>query len=284
MYSLDPCVLTTAMLRPVFSPPKHISLRNGGQIALGLYSNLSAKCHDFTIPTKTNNRSNAIVTNCQYIGSYNWSSDHNDLSIIVPGSPREWHEQPLPRPLRPDHEGHYRQEYDKRMSSTPLLPLLLAVNFWHEQRTHQPSNKFPWSKVDFVANRNSLRQLLRILPKVYRDSHPYYHTSYNTQPKAFRIDIELAGTKTILFNRWEATASETVLPGSYGFNFEHAFTREADAVSSLDESGETARHHRINSYVRVGVAKSPFSPASLPETEKRISSLLNLPFFCFFFI
>lgn len=240
------------MLRPVFNPPKHIPLCNSGQIALGLYSNLSAKCYDFTIPTKTNNRSNAIVTNCQYIGSYNWTSDHNDLSIIVPGSPREWHEQPLPRPLRPDHEGHYRQEYDKRTRSTPLLPLLLAVNFWHEQRTHQPLKKFPWSKVDFVANRNSLRQLLRILPKAYRDSHPYYHTPYNSQPKPFRIDIELAGTKTILFNRWEATASETTLPGSYGFNFEHAFTREADAVSSLDESGETARHHRINSYVRVG--------------------------------
>ncbi len=228
-----------------------VNSQNGAQNALDLHSNLSAKCHQFTIPTTTNKRLNANITDCQYIGSYNWVSDHNNLSIILPGSPREWRERPLPFSLQPDDEGHYREQYDKRMRFVPLLPLLLAVNYWHERIHVQPS-KFPWHTVDFVTNRNSLRQLLRVLPQSYNSRYNRGPTSYNRpeQQRSFRVDIELAGTKTLLLNRWEATASETTLPGSYGFNFEHAFTREADAVSSLDESGETARHHRINSYVR----------------------------------
>lgn len=229
-----------------------------------LYSNLPVKCHQFKIPTgTTNNDLSVTITNCQYIGSYNWVSDHGDLSIIVPGSPRVWQEQQLPYTLSPDTQGHYREQYDLRTRSTPLLPLLLAVNYWHEHASPQPS-KFPWHNVDFVTNRNSLRHLLRILRadsnsagasgggngsgarrgKQYNRGN--FHNPYS-QP--FRIDIELAGTKTILLSRWELNASEPLFANSYGFNFENAFTREADAVANLDDAGETARHHRINSYV-----------------------------------
>jgi hypothetical protein len=51
-----------------------------------------------------------------------------------------------------------------------------------------------------------------------------------------------------LLNRWDSTTSEPLTVNSHGFNFESAFTREADAVSTLD-SEETGRHHRVNSYV-----------------------------------
>ncbi|KAJ3561667.1 hypothetical protein NP233_g10056 [Leucocoprinus birnbaumii] len=222
-----------------------------------LHSNLFVKCHTFKLPTeKAASDMHIGITDCQYIGSYNWVSDHEEDSIIVPGSPREWQEQPLPCTVPPDILGHYREQYDRRMSATPLLPLLLSVNHWYE-RTHAQPSKFPWHSVDFVTNRNSLRHLLRILRRDNCGSNgtgghggkDYSRGSFtNPYSKPFRIDIELAGTKTILLNRWEPTDSEPLFINSYGYNFENAFTREADAVSSIDESGESARHHRINSY------------------------------------
>ncbi|KAF5360700.1 hypothetical protein D9756_004995 [Leucocoprinus leucothites] len=221
-----------------------------------LYSNLYVKCHTFNLPTEAGARDvKATITDCQYIGSYNWVSDHNDVSIIVPGSPREWQEQPLPFTVPPDVLGHYREQYDTRMRSAPLLPLLLAVNHWHE-RTHSQPSQYPWHSVDFVTNRNSLRHLLRIFRTDNGGSNgrggrgANYRRGSFTHPysKPFRIDIELTGTRTILLNRWEPTDSEPTYINSYGFNFENAFTREAEAVSALDDSGETARHHRINSY------------------------------------
>lgn len=206
----------------------------------------------------------ANITNCQYIGSYNWVSDHENLSIIVPGSPREWREQQLPCAVPPDIQGHHRDQYDHRMRSTPLLPLLLAVNYWYERARLQPL-KFHWHDIDFVTNRNSLRHLLRMLRADAnraagkggtngggahggRECNRGNFKYPNSQP--FRIDIELAGTKTIVLSPWESDAFEPCLVGSYGLNFEYAFTREADAVSSLDSAGGSGRHHRINSYVR----------------------------------
>jgi hypothetical protein len=160
----------------------------------------------------------------------------------------------LPHSLPPDRQGHYRDQYDPRMRSTPLLPLLLSVNYWQEQT--RPSEKYPWHDVDFITNRNSIRHLLRILRKpggsydrrgIVKDySRGNFNNPYS-QP--FRIDVELAGTKTILLNRWDLTASEPLTVNSHGFNFESAFTSDASAVSALD-SGETGRHHRTNSYVR----------------------------------
>ncbi|KXN81799.1 hypothetical protein AN958_03725, partial [Leucoagaricus sp. SymC.cos] len=111
--------------------------------------------------------------------------------------------------------------------------------------------------VDFVTNRNSLRHLLRILrcnnggshgPGAHKGKNHRRGSFNNPSSQPFRIDIELVGSKTILLNRWEATDSEPLFINSYGFNFENSFTREALAVSSLDRSGESARHHRINSY------------------------------------
>jgi len=62
-------------------------------------------------------------------------------------------------------------------------------------------------------------------------------------PKDFRIDMELAGSKTVLLNRWEQITKEQ--PGtrrSYGFNFEEAMTVPGPGC----ERG--TGHHRIVTY------------------------------------
>lgn len=223
-----------------------------------LYSNLPVKCHKFILPTDVASRGfNADITNCEYIGSYNWVSNHDDQSIIVPGSPREWQERPLPHYLRLDREGHYRDQYDPRMRSINLLPLLLSVNHWQERT--QPSEKYPWYDVDFITNRNSIRHLLRILRNQSSGSYDsrgitkdYSRGNFNnpSYSNPVRIDVELAGNKTILLNRWDSTTFEPITRNSCGFNFENAFTREADAVSALDPvSKDSGRHLRIVSYV-----------------------------------
>ncbi|XP_006462526.1 hypothetical protein AGABI2DRAFT_119382 [Agaricus bisporus var. bisporus H97] len=222
-----------------------------------LYSNLPVKCHKFILPTDAASRGfNADITNCEYIGSYNWVSNHGDQSIIVPGSPREWQERPLPHYLRLDREGHYRDQYDPRMRSINLLPLLLSVNHWQERT--QPSEKYPWYDVDFITNRNSIRNLLRILRNQSSGSYDsrgitkdYSRGNFNnpSYSNPVRIDVELAGNKTILLNRWDSTTFEPITRNSCGFNFENAFTREADAVSALDSvSKDSGRHLRIVSY------------------------------------
>lgn len=93
--------------------------------------------------------------------------------------------------------------------------------------------KFDWSSVDFVTDRNGLRKLLRWIVAVPGDP-----------PRDFRIDMQLAGSKTVLMNRWEQFTKEQ--PGtrrSYGFNFEEDMTVPSPGC----ESG--TGHHRIVAYV-----------------------------------
>lgn len=61
--------------------------------------------------------------------------------------------------------------------------------------------------------------------------------------QSFRIDLQLAGEKTVLCNRWEAKTKMKTF-GSYGYSFEEAITRAAPGC----ETG-VGGHHRIITYV-----------------------------------
>ena len=71
--------------------------------------------------------------------------------------------------------------------------------------------------------------------------------------KAFRIDIELAGTKTMVFSRCEEKTTDIIPPGQFrgfGHTFEHAVTNNVVQ--------DTTGHHRIVTYVCQGFPnKSP---------------------------
>lgn len=108
-----------------------------------------------------------------------------------------------------------------------LLPLIRAVEHTEVD--------FDWSSMDFVTDRNALRKLLRWLGS----------TKYN-ECKDFRIDTQLAGNGTVLFNRWDKRYRESfegAAYSTYGHNFEKATTTQASYCQ--DSTG----HHRIVTYV-----------------------------------
>ena len=119
------------------------------------------------------------------------------------------------------------------MGSRTLFPLIRAVQDVESQLETQEEEKFDWSSVDFVTDRNGLRKLLRWINSTSRDP-----------PRDFRIDMELAGSKTVLMSRWEQITKEQ--PGtrrSYGFNFEEDMTVPGPGC----ERG--TGYHRIVTYV-----------------------------------
>lgn len=120
-----------------------------------------------------------------------------------------------------DQNGH-------RMPKAPLVPLIAAVNKRIEDNFDAPS--FDWSRVDFVTDRNGLRKLLRWVRK-------------ESKLNDFRMDLELAGEKTVLVNRWEARTKEMFNGRTYGFNFEKASTEPAAGCQ------KGTGHHRIVTYV-----------------------------------
>lgn len=89
-----------------------------------------------------------------------------------------------------------------------------------------------WGMLDFVTDRNNLRKLTRWL------------NDEDGTCKDFRIDMQLAGTKTVLLSRWEKRYRETMPGNTFGFGFEVANTK---AVKGCEKS---TGHHRIVKYVR----------------------------------
>ena len=92
-----------------------------------------------------------------------------------------------------------------------------------------------WSELDFVTDRNNLRKLLRWLKGV----------PDGEELKDFRIDMQLAGKKTVLLNRWEKRTRETMPGNTFGFGFEKAATNAVNGCA-----GSTG-HHRIIKYVSI---------------------------------
>lgn len=112
------------------------------------------------------------------------------------------------------------------MPKSPLLPLITAVTT-RAEGTYQL--EFDWSTVDFVTDRNALRKLVR--------------WAKGDNPKDFRIDLELAGDRTVLMNRWEKRTREQFNGRTFGFGFEKASTLP------VADCREATGHHRIVSYV-----------------------------------
>lgn len=109
------------------------------------------------------------------------------------------------------------------MPGVVLLPLIEAVN-------KVKKTPFEWTSVDIVTDRNNLRKLTR--------------WAGGGEVRDFRIDLQLAGKKTVLMNRWEKRNREMFNGRTYGFSFEKASTNYAP------ECKDSAGHHRIVTYVR----------------------------------
>jgi hypothetical protein len=114
------------------------------------------------------------------------------------------------------------------MPKSVLLPLVAAVN---KQMKGKNNPAFDWSSVDIVTDRNGLRKLTRWV-------------GGDAAIRDFRIDLQLAGEKTVLMNRWEKRNREMYSGKTFGFSFEKASTEPAPCCK------ESTGHHRIVTYVR----------------------------------
>lgn len=113
-----------------------------------------------------------------------------------------------------------------RMPRTVLLPLLSAVTRVQEIKNAEP---FDWRSVDIVTDRNGLRALTRWVG--------------GDRKRNFRIDLQLAGNKTVLMNRWSDVDQEMFNGRTYGFNF------EKDSTIPGPGCKQSTGHHRIVTYV-----------------------------------
>ncbi|KAI0629810.1 hypothetical protein C8Q77DRAFT_1064917 [Trametes polyzona] len=171
--------------------------------------------------------------NLKYLGSYNWVEDATP-TIIVPGSPPVWRERTVPYDVPYDTGERMIDQNGYRMQgASALLPLFRAVDTIAEENADA---SLDWSAVDFVTDRNGLRKLLRWLR--------HADTGQEAPLKAFRIDLQLGGAKTVLMHRWEKRMRQIARPPKTGcgLNFEHESTTPAPGC------GRSTGHHRIIQY------------------------------------
>ncbi|KAF4617348.1 hypothetical protein D9613_005790 [Agrocybe pediades] len=175
------------------------------------------------VPEEDPDQEKVEVKDSTYIGSYNWLKG-DAPAILVPGSPPQWQNRSTPYNIPPDTGIYFSDQNGYRMPRAVLLPLIAAVN---KQVDVHKRPEFDWASVDIVTDRNNLRKLTRWVSGQTRD---------------FRIDLQLAGKKTILMNRWEGRKREYFTGRTYGFSFEKASTEPAPGCK------ESTGHHRIITY------------------------------------
>ncbi|KAF9452954.1 hypothetical protein P691DRAFT_802805 [Macrolepiota fuliginosa MF-IS2] len=206
------------------------------------------------------------IKDYRYIGSYNWAegSDQSNPVIVVPGSPPEWLENPLPITVPGDTGAHYRDRNGHMLPGRPLLALVTAVN----ELNVQPAVE--WKAADFVTDRNSLRKLLRWVRRTGRD---------------WRIDTELVGNKTIFLNRWEQKTVDHLHGNMYGFGFENAVTKTVPGgdgvpgharIATYDYAGlKMIMQFEVDAYLPTP-KESSTPPAETADTLAEAISTINL--------
>ncbi|TBU25106.1 hypothetical protein BD311DRAFT_700940 [Dichomitus squalens] len=214
------------------------------------------------------------------LASYTWVKGQHP-TIIVPGSPREWLDSPMPftvdfdSGIRMFHEDAYYMA-----NQSTLVPLFRAVDALASSVSSGPdvdSNKdmIDWAAIDFVTDRNNLRKLLRWMrepfpsdaaqplspvsePSLERPTRDQGErkegSAATTAPewdtrKDFRIDLQLGGADTVLMHRWAARAREVAVPPKAGCRLN--FEREATKAAQGCENG--AGHYRIVQYTICGL-------------------------------
>lgn len=141
------------------------------------------------------------------------------LLIPITGSPRVWIGTQPPFSCAQDNKIQYIDQSAYRCPKSPLSPLIACVKHWNPT--------FDLSKMEIVTDRNGLRKLLKWAMKAKDE---------------FRIDLQRAGSGTVLFTRWQPKSRALPDP-TYGHEFEHIMT--TGAPGCLPTEG----HHRVVTYV-----------------------------------
>lgn len=208
---------------------------------------LGMSLHTIELPTEPMESVTGVIKDCRYIGSYDWSPDatKNNPSIVIPGmitsfsssphliyhrsipntgSPNIWTEPRLPIQIPPDQGRQIRDNNNYILKGQPFLPLLVAIN---EQQIFPHKE---WKSVDLITDRSGLRKLLRWIGGV--------------GGRDFRIDTQLVGDRTIIFNRWEAVDTELMHGNTFSSNFAKTVTKPMPPSTE-----RSSWHHRVVTYV-----------------------------------
>ena len=94
-----------------------------------------------------------------------------------------------------------------------MLPLFTAID---TQPASDAGEALEWTSVDIITDRNNLLKLAAWADSGCSDKHK--------KKKGFRIDFELVGGRTVLFQRWEERDS-VYNPRGHGDTFERMTSR-----------------------------------------------------------
>lgn len=171
------------------------------------------------VPRPAQHDPNVVISNTKHLGSYEWTG-RSIPTIIVPGVPNQWCDK---TPFQVDRDTGICivDQNTHRMAEAPLLPLMVAVD------ANEDADMFEWSSVDYVTDRNAIRKILRWVG--------------GDDVRDFRIDLQLAGRKTVMMCRWDNKTTEAFVGFTYGFNYFNKSTKKAHP--------EGTGHHRIINYV-----------------------------------
>ena len=135
--------------------------------------------------------------------------------------------------LEPDAGISYIDQNGYRLPQYPLLPIFRAVETLEDVAGEK---KIDWSSVDIVTDRNNILKLLEWADK---------KGCKGKGKKEFRIDVQLVGNKTALFQRWEERRSVKAGGPGFGDSFERASSRAAAELQNTTLAG----HLRVVTYV-----------------------------------
>lgn len=191
------------------------------------------------------------IHNLRVLGSFNWTQSGTP-KILIPGtwaliaispfihslrllgSPPIWRDENMPFTLRLDTEvfadrAVFVDSGAGTDQATSLLAMLAAVD-----ECTASAAPFDWNMADVITDRNSLRNLLR-----------WVNQSPTRKVDEFRIDMHLAGERSLVLTRWKRDTHVQALPGSFGFSYEENQTTPAPGCEDSRDAG----HVRIISYV-----------------------------------
>ncbi|EJD50996.1 hypothetical protein AURDEDRAFT_160137 [Auricularia subglabra TFB-10046 SS5] len=189
------------------------------------------------------------LTNLEAVSSYSWVNESGIPMIAVPGMPPVWSEPSVGMVLPWDKSTTVTEQQSADV--VPKYPLLALVASIRQERPD-----YAFADIDVVTARNSLRRLLRWIRSRGKAA----------LLREFRIDVDVAGDKTILLTRRELRANEPHIKNAHGrgLAFERAATRdESDGAAYMPYMG----HHRIVKYRLEGVTMLLPSSTALRASE-----------------
>jgi len=193
----------------------------------------------------------AEITNVVTLGSYNWA-DHEVPIIIVPGNAPTWKEPELPMQLKSGPGDSFIDQDTAHFPQNPLEPMIKAISI--TQRAINKEFKLADECIDIVADRNSLRKLLRFVRASGPDRDPR-----PVRFREFRIDVQLAPNgRTLVFIPHEGINAGSSRFRGLGYNFKRATTIEPTSLVATNTRTRVSQlqpisYHRIVRYDLLGL-------------------------------